>query len=84
MLISVTLLMWFVLAFPVIYIKTTNRVTDNLTYVHKIMFFRIRMHELLTSAIAEFHIIKTSYCREHVAQIVFKKPDVILSDGFGQ
>lgn len=76
--------MWFILAFPVIYIKMTNHLTDKLTYVHKSMFFRIHMHELLTSAIAEFHIIKTSYCREHVAQMVLKKPDIILSDGFGQ
>lgn len=77
--------MWFILAFPAIYIKPTNGLTDKLIYVHMSMFSRISMHELLTSAIAEFHIIKTSYCRERVAQkIVFKKPDVILSDGFGQ
>ena len=74
--------MWFIPAFPVIYIKALNCPTDKLISVHISMFSRVSMHELLTSAIAEFHIIQTSYCREHVAHS--KKLDLILSDRLGQ
>lgn len=82
--ISVTLLMWFIPSFTEINIKPTICLTCKLISSHIGMFSKISIRELFRSAVAEFPIIKISYCREHIAQIDFEKLGLILSDGLGQ